>query len=58
MPGATVGEVIQAAIDEYGADFAAQVQQCRVWVDGEPGEWTDPVTDRSEVALLPPVSGG
>ncbi|MGI9603696.1 MAG: MoaD/ThiS family protein [Acidimicrobiales bacterium] len=55
---ATVGAVIEAAITEYGPAFAEQVQQCRVWLDGEPAEWSEPVSAGSEVALLPPVSGG
>jgi sulfur-carrier protein len=31
---------------------------CKVWVNGEPATSTDPVGDRDEVAVLPPVSGG
>jgi len=54
----TVGGVIEAAIAAYGPQFAEQVQQCRVWLDGEPAEWHEAVGADSEVALLPPVSGG
>ena len=58
VPGSTVGEVLDAANERYGSDFAGVVQTCRVWVNGEPAEMADPVTDNDEVAFLPPVSGG
>ena len=58
IAGATVGEVVAAACERYGTDFAALVQSCRVWVNGEPAHEDDPVTDADEVAILPPVSGG
>jgi len=38
--------------------FAARLQQCRVWVNGEPVEADSPVGDADELAVLPPVSGG
>jgi molybdopterin converting factor small subunit len=56
--GATVGEVLDAAGARYGPAFVAQVQQCRVWRNGEPAERDDPVGANDEVAVLPPVSGG
>ena len=58
VPGATVGEVIDAAIERFGSVFADQVPVCRVWVNGEPADRAHPVVDTDEVALLPPVSGG
>ncbi len=58
VDGATVGEVVAAACDRYGSEFAALVQSCRVWVNGEPALENDAVTDTDEVAILPPVSGG
>ena len=58
VDGATVGEVVAAACERYGSEFAALVQSCRVWVNGEPALETDAVTDLDEVAILPPVSGG
>lgn len=58
VPGTTVGEVVDAACDRYGPQFAALVQSCRVWLNGEPATETDPVGDDDEVAILPPVSGG
>jgi sulfur-carrier protein len=56
--GATVGDVIAAAVAKFGPGFAAVVPNCRVWVNGEPAESSVAVTDADEVALLPPVSGG
>lgn len=58
ITGTTVGEVLDAATARYGSDFAGVVQTCRVWVNGEPAELGDAVTDADEVAFLPPVSGG
>ncbi len=58
VDGTTVGEVVAAACARYGTDFAAQVQTCRIWKNGEPALESDPVTEADEVAILPPVSGG
>ena len=58
VDGTTVGEVVTAACERYGSEFAALVQSCRVWVNGEPALETDAITDSDEVAILPPVSGG
>lgn len=58
LPGATVGEVLEAAVDRYGPAFSAELQQCRVWCNGEPAEAGHPVVAGDEVAVLPPVSGG
>ena len=58
VPGGTVDEVLAAARARYGGDFAAVLPTCAVWLDGEPAAGDAPVTDASEVAVLPPVSGG
>jgi molybdopterin synthase sulfur carrier subunit len=58
VDGSTVGEVLSAACARFGPEFAALVQTCRIWRNGEPALEEDPVTDRDEVAILPPVSGG
>lgn len=58
LSGATVADVLQAARARYGADFAAVLEQSKVWVNGEPAELTQAVADDDEVAVLPPVSGG
>jgi len=38
--------------------FALAVDRLRVAVDGAFAHWTDAVRDGSEVAFIPPVSGG
>lgn len=58
VPGATVGDVLDAAVRRYGAPFEAVLATCRVWVNGDPAERSDRVGASDEVALLPPVSGG
>lgn len=58
FPAATVAEVIDAASDRYGPDFARGVETSRVWVNGEEARPGDRVGDDDEVVLLPPVSGG
>lgn len=58
FPGNTVDEVVAAAIDHYGATFAAVVKMSKVWVNGEEVPRSQAVTDKDEVAVLPPVSGG
>ena len=58
LPGRTVGEVLQAARDRYGAAFGQVLTTCRIWVNGEPAGTESLVGPRDEVAILPPVSGG
>lgn len=58
VPGATVGEVLAAAVARFGPDLGEVVANSRVWCNGEPAEPGDPVADADEVAVLPPVSGG
>ncbi|MGH9188325.1 MAG: MoaD/ThiS family protein [Acidimicrobiales bacterium] len=58
MPGSTVAEVLEAARARYGSGFAALLDTCRVWVNGEPASPDQPVGEGDEVAVLPPVSGG
>ena len=58
VDGATVAEVLSAAVARYGAGFAVVLPTCRVWVNGEPADDTTGVADTDEVAVLPPVSGG
>ncbi len=38
--------------------FALPVEQLRVAVDGAFARWDDPVREGSEIAFIPPVSGG
>ncbi len=58
IAGATVGDVLDAASATFGEGFAAVLAGSRVWLNGEPADRADAVTDRDEVAVLPPVSGG
>ncbi len=54
----TLGGLLAVAVERYGAEFAALLPSCRVWVNGEPAGEETPLTNRDEVAILPPVSGG
>lgn len=56
--GATVGEVLDAAVVSYGAAFEGLLATCKVWCNGDPAERAQPVFDTDEIAVLPPVSGG
>lgn len=58
IPGATVGEVVDAATLRIGPEFAAVAATARIWRNGEEATRQDPLDDGDEVALLPPVSGG
>ena len=58
VPGHTVGEVLEAARQRYGAPFEQVLEHCAVWRNGEPCELDDEADDTDEVAVLPPVSGG
>lgn len=58
VPGSTVSEVVQAAIDKFGPDFEQGVTTSRVWLNGEEAAMSDEVGESDEVVLLPPVSGG
>lgn len=58
VDGATVGDVIDAAIERFGDRLREVVPHCKVWRNGEPANRDTPVGPADEVALLPPVSGG
>jgi molybdopterin synthase sulfur carrier subunit len=58
LEGETVAAVLAAATARYGDDFAAVLETCRVWLNGEAVDPSAPVGDDDEVAVLPPVSGG
>jgi molybdopterin converting factor small subunit len=58
LPGATVGDVLEAARSSYGPTFAEVLESCRIWVNGEPAVATTEVSPDDEIAILPPVSGG
>ena len=58
VPGETVAAVLDAARARYGTAFADLLEHCAIWVNGEPCEPDQVVSDADEVAVLPPVSGG
>ena len=56
--GATVADVLDAAVAAFGDDFGGILGTCNVWVNGEQAERDQAVSATDEVAVLPPVSGG
>ena len=56
--GDTVGEVLDAAVAEFGDEFAGVLSTCNVWVTGDQADRDHAVGEVDEVAVLPPVSGG
>lgn len=56
--GATVGDVLAAAEQRYGAAFSSVLPTCRIWVNGDSVSNDEPVGPGDELAVLPPVSGG
>ncbi|MFM8648701.1 MAG: MoaD/ThiS family protein [Actinomycetota bacterium] len=58
VPGSTVDEVVANATARYGTRFAELLPTCRIWLNGEAVHPSASVTDKDEVAVLPPVSGG
>ena len=58
IEGATVGEVLDAAVEQFGSGLAAVIAMSKVWLNGEEVPREHVVTDKDEVAVLPPVSGG
>jgi molybdopterin synthase sulfur carrier subunit len=58
VPGGTVGEVVAAACERYGAPFVDVVSTSKIWVNGEIAGSDDPIGPTDELAVLPPVSGG
>lgn len=58
VDGRTVGEVLDVAVARYGDGFAAVLERCKVWRNGDEAARDEPVDDGDEIAVLPPVSGG
>lgn len=60
LDAATVGEALTIARERFGPVFTAVLDGSRVWLDGEEPEAGDATAlrDGSELAVLPPVSGG
>lgn len=55
---ATVAELLAEADDRYGDEFVAIRAASRIWLNGDAASGDEPIGDRDEVAVLPPVSGG
>ncbi len=58
LDGRTVGEVLAAAVQRYGAEFARVLERSQVWCNGDEAYLDQAVGPHDEVAVLPPVSGG
>jgi sulfur-carrier protein len=60
IDAATLGELLDKAVETYGPEFKAVLDISRVWLNGnEPTDGlSTPVDPSDEVAVLPPVSGG
>jgi len=58
MPGATVGDVLDSAVERFGDPFQQVLAGSKVWLNGNPADRQAPVEADDEVAVLPPVSGG
>jgi sulfur-carrier protein len=58
LEGGTVGDVLDAAVLVAGDQLGRVIAHSKVWVDGEPADRNTEVSSSSEVAVLPPVSGG
>jgi molybdopterin converting factor small subunit len=58
VPGTSVDDVLAAARERYGDEFARVARTCVLWVNGETAGAGALVEDGDEIALLPPVSGG
>ncbi len=53
-----MGDVLDAAVERYGADFGDVLASCNVWVNGNPATRATEIGDDDEIGVLPPVSGG
>lgn len=60
LDGATASEVLAAAVERFGEEFAALARTCTIVVDGETvaREQLAVTPSGDEMAILPPVSGG
>lgn len=58
VPASTVGEAVSFVNEKFGGEFEKGVAVSRIWVNGEEAEMSDAITDRDELVILPPVSGG
>ena len=54
----TVGELLDQADAKYGSGFSAVRETSRIWLNGDATDRNAAISERDEVAVLPPVSGG
>ncbi|MFN5605939.1 MAG: MoaD/ThiS family protein [Actinomycetes bacterium] len=50
--------MVSEAVRRFGPGFAELLPSGRIWLNGESVLGSTAVTDKDEVAVLPPVSGG
>ena len=58
IDGTSVGAVLDAAEVQFGSGLATVIAMSKVWLNGEEVPREHVVTDKDEIAVLPPVSGG
>ena len=58
ISGATVADVLDNAVITFGEGLQRVIAMSKVWVNGEEVPRDHLVSDKDEVAVLPPVSGG
>ncbi|MDE3107567.1 MAG: MoaD/ThiS family protein [Acidobacteriota bacterium] len=56
--GATIDEILDAAIARYGEAFTRVLAVSQVWLNGDVTTRDAPVGPQDEVVVLPPISGG
>lgn len=58
IEGATVADILDAAVARYGKPFAEILAVSQVWVNGDVADLLSSVGPDDEVEVLPPISGG
>ena len=58
ISGATVADVLDNAVITFCEGLQRVIAMSKVWVNGEEVPLDHLVSDKDEVAVLPPVSGG
>lgn len=58
LPGATLGEVLDAARARHGAELARVLGRCTFLVDGARGQQETVLDAGAVVDVLPPFAGG
>jgi molybdopterin converting factor small subunit len=58
VDGATVGAVLNAAVERFGPRLGDVIATSAIWVNGEQADAVQAIRPTDELAVLPPVSGG